>query len=562
MSKGRGRRGRGLRARRMGAVVVAASALLTATAGAADEPVVTAASQVTPDPNPVRAHSAPQIARNPRTGELVLVESDPRSATRSCAVHLSADRGRTWFAGGEPMVQPFTDCSFYAEYGPYATLAFGRDGTLYVAFVASEPLPRIRNEVPRHVFLARSEDSGRTFATTTVFRAPDGNQDRGLNKGPMLAVDPKEPDRVYVGWRQGIFANNATEKLKTNIAASTDGGRRFGDPVDVTDERGGDYPAIAVDGAGTVHAVYWTRTGVASAPPPPTPPVRPIQYVRSTDGGRTFTAPQPIDPGNQRADRPPLLAADPKSNALYMVWYANADANNMVQGFQGDLEIFFRSSDDGGRGWSERVTLNDDQRGPNPTGAVHQVDPGLSLAPNGRIDVAWYDARYSPKVDLSTNTERGFQEVFYTSSTDGGRTFTPNVRITDRSIDRSIGVWSNNVDSHYNVGITSADDVVFFAWQDSRNGNRETNAEDIYVATLDLDGTAVQAASASVPWGLLALGVALGLGVGMVAVALFSRRQGDRSGAAEPAGRDRNPLFTVEEAARYESGTDAVPAWV
>ncbi len=508
--------------RRLAAGVVAYAALCGPAAGAAQEPVVTAATQITPDLNPVRGHSTPQIASNPRTGELVAVESDPRSATRSCAVHVSTDRGRSWFVAGDPMVKPFTDCSFYAEYGPYATLAFGRDGTLYVAFVASEPLNRIRNETPRNVFLARSEDSGRTFETTTVFKAPDGNQDRGLNKGPMLAVDPKAPARLYVGWRQGIFATNAVEKLKTNIAASADGGRHFGDPVDVSDERGGDYPAIAVDGDGTVHAVYWTRTGVASAPAPATPPVRPLQYVRSTDRGRTFTKPEPIDPGNQRADRPPLLVADPKSGALYMVWYANAEANNMAQGFRGDLEIFFRASDDGGRSWGDRVTLNDDKG----ASKVHQSDPGISLAPNGRIDIAWYDARYTPVVDLSTATEKGFQDVFYTSSADGGRTFTPNVRITDRSIDRSIGLWSNNVDSHYNVGIASADDAVFFAWQDSRNGNAQTNAEDVYVAALEIEGSVVEASSSSMPWGLMALGVALGLGVGMTAIVLFSRRSG------------------------------------
>ena len=31
---------------------------------------------------------------------------------------------------------------------------------------------------------------------------------------------------------------------------------RVGSPVELTDERGGDYPGLAVDGEGTVHAVY------------------------------------------------------------------------------------------------------------------------------------------------------------------------------------------------------------------------------------------------------------------------------------------------------------------
>lgn len=329
------------------------------------------------------------MARNPKTGELVIVESDPRSADRKCNIHVSNDGGRSWGRGGDPMPKTETDCSIYAEYGPYASLAFGRDDTLYVAFVASEQLNRIRNATPRRVFLARSEDSGRTFATTTVFKAPDGNEDRGLNKGPMLAVDPKDPAKVYVGWRQGIFANNAVENLKSNIAASADGGRSFGPPVDLTDERGGDYPAIAVSGDGVVHAVYWTRTGIASQPAPTPPPVRPLQYTSSADGGRTFAKAVPFDPGNQRADRPPLLAADPKTPNLYMVWYAHADANNMATGFQGDLDVFFRASHDGGRTWDDRKVLNDDGSGKairstpaspwGPTAA--STSPGTTVGP-------------------------------------------------------------------------------------------------------------------------------------------------------------------------------------
>jgi hypothetical protein len=510
------------------AAVVAAVALTTAAAGAAEDPVVTAAAQVTREPDPVRSHSTPQIAVHPTTRELVVVESDPRSAVRPCVVHVSADSGRSWAVGGDPMVEPYTDCAFYAEYGPYATAAFGRDGTLFVAFVASEQLSRVRNHTPRHVFLARSSDSGRTFDTTMVFQAPDGAQDRGLNKGPMLAVDPTDASRVYVGWRQGIFATDATEKLKTNIAASSDGGRTFAAPVDVSDERGGDFPAIAVDGKGVVHAVYWTRTGVASAPAPPTPPVRPIQYVRSTDRGRTYSAPVPIDPGNQRADRPPLLAADPKSPSLYMVWYGHAEANNMAQGFAADLEIFFRASHDGGGTWGERVVLNDD------AAKVHQFDPGLSVAPNGRVDVAWYDGRYSPKVDLTTTNDSGIQDVFATSSVDRGRTFAPNVRVTDRSIDRSIGVWSNNISSHHNVGVASTNEAVYFAWQDTRNGNRTTQAEDVYFAALELNGAAAQPSGASMPWGELGLGLALGLGAAMVLAVAISRR--DPSGRPAGAG--------------------------
>lgn len=478
-------------------------------------PAVTAAVQVTSNPAPVRLHNTPQIARNPTNGELVVVESDVRGA-RKCSVHLSTDAGRTWARGGEPMVEPVNDCSFYGEYGPYATLAFGKNGDLYVAFVASEFLNRVRNETPRHVFLARSTDGGRSFNTTRVFDAPDGNPDRGLNKGPVVAVDPNAPERVYVGWRQGIFAPNAKEKLKTNVAASSNGGRTFGPPVELTDERGGDYPDLAVDGEGTVHAVYWTR---AFPPAPPNTPgqPRPIQYVRSTDRGRTWSKGETIDPGNQSAPRPPRLAADPNSSTLYMVWYTNAEVNNQAPGFEGFHDVFLRASTDAGRTWGERVTVNDDRN------TANQFEPGVSIAPNGRLDIAWYDFRHSatpPVPSTGQGAERGLSDIYYASSSDGGRTVSPNVRITDRGADRTLGAWK--YDSKFNVGITSSDDAVYFAWQDPRNAIGDTDAEDVYAASLALDGSTTDGSGSSeggVPvWLLLGAGVAIGMGLTMVVV--------------------------------------------
>ena len=484
---------------------------------AAGRPAVTAAVQVTANPAPVRAHSSPQIARNPTNGELVVVESDVRGSRR-CSIHISADDGRTWAPGGDPMVKPVEDCGFYAEYGPYATLAFDDDGRLYVAFVASEFSGRERNETPRHVFLSRSDDGGRTFVKTKVFDAPDGNPDRGLNKGPMLAVDPSDPSRVYVGWRQGIFAANAKEKLKTVVAASRDGGRTCGPPVDLTDERGGDYPALAVDGDGVVHAVYWTRMFPPGASNTPGPP-RPIQYVRSTDRGRTWSKGVDIDPGNQSTARPPVLAADPNSSAVYMVWYANAALNNQAEGFEGFHDVFLRVSTDGGRRWGERVVLNDDRTKAN------QFEPGISIAPNGRVDVAWYDFRHSPTPPVPTSgqgNERGVSDVYYTSSRDSGNSFGPNVRITDRGIDRTLGVWK--MDSKFNLGIASTNDVVYFAWQDSRNAIRETDADDVYTASLRLttEATDADGDGPSVPgWLLVGAGVAIGMGLTMLVVWRF-----------------------------------------
>jgi hypothetical protein len=512
--------------------VVAAVAGPPATGAVAQAPerlVPTAAVQVTANPAPLRSHSSPQIAVNPRTGELVVVESDVRGS-RACSIHLSTDGGRTWFPGGDPMVDPFRDCGFYAEYGPLATMAFARDGTLYVAFVASDFLNRVRNETPRHVFLARSTDSGRTFTTTRVYEAPDGNPNRGLNKGAMLAVDPNDPRRVYVGWRMGIFAPGTTEKLKSVVAASSDGGRTFGEPVDLTDERGADFPALAVDREGTVHAVFWARVF------PPTPagqpaPVRPIIYRQSRDFGATWSPPVDVDPGNVSASHPALLAADRGSDTLYLAWNANAEVQNTVPGFDGDLDLFVRVSNDLGRTWSDRITLSDE------TVKANQYEPGIAVAPDGTVHIAWYDFRNSPTEPLVTtghSGDRGLSDVYYTFSRDRGRTFDPAIRVNDRAIDRSRGVWSNNIDSKFNVGVAATDQAVFFAWQETRNAIGETDSEDVYVSSISLTGSPALVRNEGIPGWTLFGTAALGLGLGISVAWLVARRRTPAEGGSRP----------------------------
>ena len=161
------------------------------------------------------------------------------------------------------------------------------------------------------------------------------------------------------------------------------------------------------------------------------------------------------------------------------------------------------------------MRVNDEDR-------ANHAHPGMAVAPDGRVDIAWYDGRLSPKPPVNVGDEAGLQDVFMASSTDGGRTFGPNVRITDRSVDRSIGVWSNNVNSAAPVGIASTDDAVYVAWQDSRNGNVLTQAEDVYVAAARL-GPAEKRSGETPRWLLAAAGLAGGMALAMLAVLVVRR---------------------------------------
>jgi hypothetical protein len=526
----------------VGPVLGALMATLTPGAGAQervlDEPAVLAAVQVTNNPDPARAHSTPQIARNPVTGELVIASAEVRTK-KTCDIHISVDDGRSWFEGGSPMTQPFTDCSLQATNGPYITLQFTPEGTLFASFFGSDPkyvTQLNRNDIPRHIFVAQSDDSGRTWSTSMAYEGKEGDPGIGGSRRAQLSVDNRNPQHVYVGWQKGGFSTPAPGAArKAMLSVSHDGGRRFGPPQELSDSRGGGQPRTAVDSKGVVHAVFaadtfGTPTGDAAPP-------RPIVYRRSLDQGRTWSAVQEIDQGNVgfSFNRRHLIAVDPVTDAVYVTWGGNANprarrppvGEPSTPAFD-DREIFFRASVDGGDTWTGAKTVNDDAPIPN----IQHYNPGISVAPNGRLDLAWYDFRNSPTPENEGpgGNAGGMNDVYLASSFDRGESFTKNIRVNDRIIDRNIGVWSNNAHSQSSVAVISSDTTTYVAWQDSRNGNAVTNVEDIYFAAVRHALPAEKAAgeddddSDAPGWLVVGASAAVGMGV-TVLLALFVNRR-------------------------------------
>lgn len=114
----------------------------------------------------------------------------------------------------------------------------------------------------------------------------------------------------------------------------------------------------------------------------------------------------------------------PRRSWLYLVWSLTPPGG-------GDpLDVMFSRSTDGGATWSTPKRLNDDPVG---SGNWHWFGT-MSVAPNGRIDVIWNDTRNHPgSFRLS--------EVYYTSSSDGGSTWTTNRQLTP-TFDSHVG-WPN-----------------------------------------------------------------------------------------------------------------------
>jgi hypothetical protein len=98
-------------------------------------------------------------------------------------------------------------------------------------------------------------------------------------------------------------------------------------------------------------------------------------------------------------------------------------------------------------------------------------------------------------------------------------------------------VWSNNVDSKFNVGVAATNDAVHFVWQDTRNALGETGSEDIYTSSIPLTAEALGEESSGIPGWTLLLTALFGLGLGVAAtVFLIRRREAAAPQAAPPRG--------------------------
>ena len=85
----------------------------------------------------------------------------------------------------------------------------------------------------------------------------------------------------------------------------------------------------------------------------------------------------------------------------------------------GGTDVMFARSTDGGQSFSAPQRINDDPVNPNKW---HWFGT-LAVAPNGRIDSVWFDSR-----NAANNTD---SQLFYSYSTDGGVTWSPNVPVSN-----------------------------------------------------------------------------------------------------------------------------------
>ncbi len=383
----------------------------------------------------------------------------------------------------------------------------------------NEPLESSKNMPPAPP--QKMETSPRMISPFGVFTSYQANVDASGNNilgdaanEPAIAVDPTDPNKMTIGWRQ--FDTINSDFRQGGWGFTTDGGVHWtfpgvlepgvfrSDPVAHSDEIGtffylsllGDnfcddvwrstnggqsYVEQSANGAGHGGDKQWFTIDKTGGPGHGFQyqfwsgffPCDTGEFNRSTDGGVTWSTPiflpNDTDTGALDVDsNGNLFIGGSDSNSQFRC-LRSSDAQNgnptitfdqntlvdlggfLIQGgingiglcgqtfiavdrtgtnnnvymlasttpdFSTGTNVMFARSTNGGLTFSAPHRINDDPVNPNKW----HFFGTLSVAPNGRIDVVWYDTR-----NAANNID---SQLFYSFSTDGGVTWAPNVPVS------------------------------------------------------------------------------------------------------------------------------------
>jgi hypothetical protein len=229
----------------------------------------------------------------------------------------------------------------------------------------------------------------------------------------------------------------------------------------------------------------------------------------------------------------PQAAIDPHTGEIYVAVNAQAGKPGTFIGAQ---SVYVLHSSNGGRTWSAPANVVD----PAARYVYDQYDPGISVAPNGRVDVAWIDFRSDPYFKLapsgnpapgSSSAER-YYDIYAAYSSDHGATWSNNIRVSKETIDSSLGAEFPDF-AVLPVGVASTDRQMFVAWGNPVAGSPPATPEDAYFTAVDFSapGAAVTTSTNStgdnVLWAIIGASVGLALG-GLMMVFVRRREAGVR----------------------------------
>jgi hypothetical protein len=431
---------------------------------------------VTIDPE-ARSQNEVTIAAFPNDRSILVATARDTRQTSGfswAGYYRSTDGGVTWqnalvpgFPGDtspEGLSSPVHDAGWKIGSDPVITA--DREGRVYLAWLAFGPRT---TEFAGWVVLTRYSDFGATYDFTSVAYAGHDTPSDKLGGPGNSRVTDKEwiavddtggpcDGYLYMPWALFESSGGAVPIV---FQRSTDGGRSWSPIVHLshppnTQNQG---TTVAVGPRGEVY-VAWEDFHKDQ-----------ILFTRSLDCGQTFDmergmtsivpVPEPLPGSAYRLDSFPRMAVSQTTGSIFITW---ADYRT------GNADVLLARSTDRGVGWSVPARVND-------VTTNHQIFPAITTF-DGRVDVSFYDSRNDPGGKLL--------DIYYAQSNDDGRTFLPNVRVTDAAFDPNLGITGGGAAflGDYN-GIASNAAGAHPIWADNRNVSPTAlRDQDIYTATI------------------------------------------------------------------------------
>ena len=362
------------------------------------------------------AEVEPRVATNPDDhSNLIGVWQQDRwsqGGAHGLAAAYSIDTGRTW----HETTLPFSRCArgglaYDRASDPWVSI--GPDGTAYVAALSLS-----NGFGSSAVAVATSTDGGRSWKNLRTIQTDAS----GANDKESVTADPTRPGTAYVVWDRQGAAPAGHFSIPTMFSKTSDGGRTWSTPRAIATaevDHASIGNVILVDPR--THALY-DFYGLSFCTCSTVPK---LQFVKSTNGGATWSPPHDVDTldsmGVKDPNTPDILrtadfdadvALDPESGALHAVW--------QTPRFNGGHfdEIAITSSTDGGRTWTKARRAN------TPTGHP-AFTPSVAVGQEGVVAVTYYDLRRlgpNEKATLPT-------DYWMRTSRDGGKTFSADQHI-------------------------------------------------------------------------------------------------------------------------------------
>ena len=229
-------------------------------------------------------------------------------------------------------------------------------------------------------------------------------------------------NNVFVTWQDNLFGHNR-QNYDILLKTSSDGGKTFGDVINLSNNTGfSEHPQMAVNGS-NLYIVWADNTKLN----------RDIYLIASSDGGKTFgdvinLSNNTLDSYNQEISV--------SGNNVFVTWL---DSQKNVQG---NTNISFISSSDGGKTFGDTLSLSD-------SATISSFPKISSFAEN--VYVGWnVDNQVQSLIENSQNGDNNtnnnmIQEgIYFVKSTDNGATFDKVLRLNSEVKPGEIQIASND----------------------------------------------------------------------------------------------------------------------